>query len=208
MDDRLVDLLDHGIPVVVAVDYIAVELDGIPAAEWAEMRPEDVTEGVIVENIETVHTTLTDEERAAIGEPDTPFTCDECGQGFETKGALGSHVRHRHERDTKDTDDPEEMTLNPDTRRFKVASALLYAPDAVRPREIEAVLTGTDWEMDRVNVSTELGDLYEHGAATRTRMDDESGQPYVYELTPGGEARVKRAIEEAKQEGFTTFGEL
>ena len=208
MDDRLVNLLDHGISVVVAVDYIAVKLDGIPAEEWAETRSEYITERDVTENIETVCTTLTDEERTVIGKSDTPFTCDKCGEGFKNKGARGSHIRHCHERQTEDTDNPTEMTLNPDTRRFKIASALLYAPEAIRPREVEPVLEGTDWEMDRVNISTELGDLYEHGAATRTRMDNESGKPYVYELTPEGKERVNQAIEVAKQEGLTTFGEL
>lgn len=91
--------------------------------------------------------------------------------------------------------------LNPQTRRWTLASMLHRASDALSVRDIVEASHGESWEMTQSGASAELYNMYEDGLVTR------SGSPYAYELTESGaELLVDRSREEAAKIEPDPFG--
>lgn len=108
-------------------------------------------------------------------------------------------------------DDPDaaDITIRPKTRGFRAGSALYHASKPSTARDIADRLAESEWEQDVQNISADLSDLYEKGAAKRRQRKTDRGHPYEYELTDAGETVIEEAMEEAVDDDeATTYEEV
>ncbi len=96
------------------------------------------------------------------------------------------------EPESEETESADEPALNPDTRRWTLASLLYNADESLTVGEIVELGSDTDWEMDQSGGSAELYNMFQDGLVDRT------GSPYQYELTDRGQDLL---IERSRGEG-------
>lgn len=125
------------------------------------------------------------------------------GAAEEAEGeAAGAAANGRAESMTQaSTENGHRPPLNPQTRRWTLASILHRASDALSVRDIVEASHGESWEMTQSGASAELYNMYEDGLVTR------SGSPYAYDLTEiGADLLVERSREEAAKIEPDPFG--
>lgn len=113
---------------------------------------------------------------------------------------------------TEEADDSSEgapaLSLDPESSYFRIASVLENTSKPIVARNIEERLEESEWEMERSNISRDLGEMYEAGLVDREERSSERGNPFEYTLTDDGHERITSAIEDAEDEGATTFEEV
>lgn len=198
--------------------------DALDGTKWEEENTSKVSQGInslrqadaveragrVVGRRGNLYTmTFAGEAAIADAEEEAETTFDEIRDEWVADHAADDTADESGDSDEDDTDEDadgevpvvDRVTLNPGTWRFKVGSALYHADGPQMAEELESILSGTEWERERKQISATLGGLYRNDVATReTRETEENGaNPYVYEFTDEGEALVedtaRRAVE-------------
>lgn len=107
---------------------------------------------------------------------------------------------------SEEPDDEVDITLSPETWKFRAASMLLHADGPLTAADIVSRVDGTSWEKSRKRYSDTLGALFRQDAAERQRRERDDGyNPYEYWLTEAGEAATIDAEDEAEAQDALTF---
>lgn len=101
--------------------------------------------------------------------------------------------------------DEYELTLG--TRKYRVASVLLHADEPKTAGDLEQVLSGTDWESEKGDLSTVLGKLFQDNIVGRkSRENSGPGKnPFEYWLNDEGAEVAKSAEFKAEANDAPTF---
>lgn len=96
--------------------------------------------------------------------------------------------------DTDHSESEKPPRLNPDTRRWTLASLLYHADEPLPVSTIVSVSEDHEWEMSQAQASAELYGMFQDDLVDRT------GSPYEYALTEFGNSRLEtRTNEEAAE---------